>query len=161
MTRALWIFILIGALAVTSVSAAPHRGSTLRVGLDADPPNMDPHRSTAAVDRQVFQNLYDKLVDTDENLQVVPMLAASWTISPDGKTVTFKLRPGVKFHDGTPFNAEAVKYNFDRMQDPNFPSARRSEVRPVQKVTAVDPSTEALSLAKPYSPLLYVLTDRA
>src|SRR5207302_429712 len=68
---------------------------------------------------------------------------------------------GVKFHDGTPFNAEAVKYNVERMKDPNFPSARRSEVLPVQKVTVIDPSTVALSLDRPYSPLLYVLTDRA
>src|SRR5207244_233076 len=137
------------------------RAGRLRGALDADPPNMDPHRSTAAVDRQVYQNLFDKLVDTDENLQIVPMLATAWTISADGKTVTLTLRQGVKFHDGTPFNAEAVKYNFDRMQDPNFPSARRSEVLPVQKVAVVDPYTVALSLEKPYSPLLYVLTDRA
>ncbi len=148
-----------GLLALAS--AQGKGGGTLRAGLEADPPNMDPHRSTTAVDRQVFQNLYDKLVDTDENLQIVPMLATSWTISPDGKTVTFKLRQGVKFHDGTPFDATAVKYNFDRMQDPNFPSARRSEVRPIQKTTVVDPYTVALSLEKPYSPLLYVLTDRA
>ena len=122
---------------------------------------MDPHRSTAAVDRQVYQSLFDKLLDTDDNLAIVPMLALSWTISSDGKTVTFRLRQGVKFHDGTPFNAEAVKYNLDRMQDPNFPSARRSEVRPVQNVTVVDPYTVQFTLEKPYSPLLYVLTDRA
>ena len=136
------------------------RGGTLRAALDSDPPNMDPHRSTAAVDRQVFQSLYDKLVDTDEQLRIVPMLAASWTVSRDGKTVTFKLRQGVKFHDGTPFNAEAVRYNFDRMLDPKFPSARRSEISPLQRVTVVDPHTIALTLEKPYSPLLYVLTDR-
>ncbi len=156
---------LAGVMVAGLLSAASaqgiRRGGILRVGLDADPPNMDPHRSTAAVDRQVFQNLYDKLMDTDENLAIVPMLALSWTISPDGKAVTFKLRQGVKFHDGTPFNAEAVKYNIDRMQDPNFPSARRSEVRPVQKVTVVDPYTVQFTLERPYSPLLYVLTDRA
>jgi peptide/nickel transport system substrate-binding protein len=149
-----------GLLSVASAQGG-RRGGTLRAGLEADPPNMDPHRSTAAVDRQVFQNLYDKLVDTDENLAIVPMLALSWTISPDGKTVTFRLRQGVKFHDGTPFNAEAVKYNVDRMQDPNFPSARRSEARPIQKVTVVDPYTVQFTLDKPYSPLLYVLSDRA
>jgi len=149
-----------GLLAMASAQGTKGAG-TLRAGLDADPPNMDPHRSTAAVDRQVYQSLYDKLVDTDENLKIIPMLATSWTISADGKTVTFNLRQGVKFHDGTPFNAEAVKFNFDRMQDPKFPSARRSEGQPVQKVTVVDPYTVALSLEKPYSPLLYVLTDRA
>ena len=134
-----WGSTAVSALIVAGLMAAASAqgtggSATLRVGLDADPPNMDPHRSTAAVDRQVYQNLFDKLVDTDENLQIVPMLASAWTISADGKTVTLTLRQGVKFHDGTPFNAEAVKYNFDRMQDPNFPSARRSEVLPVQKV---------------------------
>ncbi len=151
--------IMVGGL--MAAASAQGKGGTLRAGLDADPPNMDPHRSTAAVDRQVYQNLFDKLMDTDENLQIIPMLAVSWTTSPDGRTVTLKLRQGVKFHDGTPFNAEAVKYNVDRMKDPNFPSARRSEVLPVQKVTVVDPYTVALSLERPYSPLLYVLTDRA
>jgi peptide/nickel transport system substrate-binding protein len=141
-------------------AAAGPRG-TLRVALESDPPNMDPHRSTAAVDRQVFQNLYDKLVDTDEKLNVVPMLAASWTISKDGKAYTFTLRRGVRFHDGTPFNAEAVKYNVDRMRDPKFPSARRSELGPVAGVEVVDPYTVTISLERPYSPLLYVLTDRA
>src|ERR1700730_3300645 len=96
-----------GSLAAASAQGAK-TGGLLKVALDLDPPTMDPHLSGSAVDRQVFQNLYDKLVDIDENLAVVPMLAASWTISPDGKTVTFKLRQGVTFHDGTPFNAEAV-----------------------------------------------------
>src|SRR5690349_24155336 len=109
--------LLAGGLGAASAQGG-RRGGTLRAGLDSDPPNMDPHRSTAAVDRQVFQNLYDKLVDTDENLKIVPMLATSWTISPDGKTYTFKLQQGVKFHDGMPFNAQAAKYNFDRMRDP-------------------------------------------
>jgi len=149
-----------GALAAASAQGA-RRGGTLRAGLESDPPNLDPHRSTAAVDRQVFQSLYDKLVDTDENLVVVPMLATSWKVSPDGKTVTFKLRQGVKFQDGTPFNAEAVKFNFDRMRDPKFPSARRSELGPIVSVTAPDPATVQIVFEKPYSPLLYVLTDRA
>jgi peptide/nickel transport system substrate-binding protein len=148
---------LLGAAAAQGVT----RGGTLRVALDRDPPNLDPHRSSAQVDRQVFQNLFDKLVDTDANLTVVPMLATSWTISPDGKTVTFTLRQGVRFHDGTPFDAEAVVYNFARMRDPQFPSARRSEIGPITTVSAVDPSTVRITLERPYSPLLYVLTDRA
>ncbi len=149
-----------GMLAAASAQGA-RRGGTLRAALESDPPNLDPHRSTAAVDRQVFQSLYDKLVDMDENLAVVPMLATSWTVSRDGKTVTLKLRQGVKFQDGTPFNAEAVKFNFDRMRDPKFPSARRSELGPVVSVAAPDPATVQIVFEKPYSPLLYVLTDRA
>lgn len=150
-----------GDLIPEAFAEAPRRGGTLRAGLDSDPPNMDPHRSTAAVDRQVFQNLYDKLVDTDENLKIVPMLATSWSISQDGRTYTFRLQRGVQFHDGTPFNAQAVVYNFERMRDPKFPSARRSEIGPITNVTAVDPYTVEIKLERPYSPLLYVLTDRA
>lgn len=152
--------LVLGCLAAAS-AAGGSRGGSLQAALDRDPPTMDPHLSGSAVDRQVYQNLYDKLVDTDENLVIVPMLATAWTISPDGKTVTFKLRQGVKFHDGTPFTAEAVKYNFDRMRDPKFPSVRRSEIAPVANVTAVDPATVQVTLERPYSPLLYVLTDRA
>jgi peptide/nickel transport system substrate-binding protein len=152
--------LIAGALVSASAQGA-RRGGTLQVGLDADPPNLDPHRSTAAVDRQVFQNLYDKLVDTDETLAIIPMLATSWTVSRDGKTVTFGLRRGVTFQDGTPFNAEAVRYNFQRMLDPKFPSARRSELGPIVRVTVLDPSTVEIVLEKPFSPLLYALTDRA
>ncbi len=146
---------------VTASAQGARRGGTLRVGVDADPPSMDPHRSAAAVDRQVFQNLYDKLADTDETLAIVPMLATAWAISPDGKTVRLKLREDVKFHDGTPFNADAVKYNFNRMMDPKFPSVRRNELGPIQKVTVVSPTTVEFALEKPYSPLMYVLTDRS
>jgi ABC-type transport system substrate-binding protein len=123
------VFVVLVVLIAGSVSiAALPRGGTLRVGLNADPPNMDPHQSTAAVDRQVFENLYDKLVDINQNLEIVPMLASSWQIADGGRTYTFKLRQGVVFHDGTPFNAEAVKFNFDRILDKSFDSPRFSEV---------------------------------
>ncbi len=155
------MIVLVGGLASAQT---PRRGGALRAGLDADPPNLDPHQSTAAVDRQVFQSLFDKLVDINQDLQIVPMLATSWTISSDGKTYVFKLRPNVVFHDGTPFNAEAVKFNFDRMLDPavaGFPSPRRSEVNLVQKVTVVDALTVQIDLEKPFSPFLAVVSDRA
>lgn len=160
--KRLLVLVVIAVLALTTLTtAAPRRGGTLRVGLNADPPQMDPHRSTAAVDRQVYQNLYDKLVDINQNLEIVPMLATSWTISQDGKVYTFRLRPSVVFHDGTPFNAEAVKYNFERMLDPAFGSPRRNEVSLVTNVEAVDPLTVRVTLEKPFSPFLSVLSDRA
>ena len=154
-----------GLVAVGLLSAASAQGitygGTLRVALERDPPNMDAHRSNAAVDRQVFQSLYDKLVDTDENLVVIPMLAEAWTVSRDGRAITFTLRRGVKFQDGTPFDSASVVYNFERMRDPAFPSARRSEIGPIETVEAADPYTVRITMEKPYSPLLYVLTDRA
>ncbi len=162
MKRSLLIVLLITALAGSLASAqAPRRGGVMRVGLNADPPNMDPHQSTAAVDRQVFQSLFDKLVDIDENLNIVPMLASSWTIGNNGKTYTFKLRPNIVFHDGTPFNAEAVKYNFERMLDPAFGSPRRFEILLVQKVTVSDPLTIQVDLESAFSPFLSILSDRA
>src|SRR3989475_6016221 len=146
MRGALGIFILIGVGGPKSVPAAPQRGGTLRVGLNADPPNLDPHQSTAAVDRQVFQNLYDKLVDINQNLEIVPMLATSWQIADGGRTYTFKLRQGVVFHDGTPFNAEAVKFNFERMLDKSFRSPRFNEGSLVTGVTVVEPYTGRIAL---------------
>jgi len=150
--------LVIGGLASAQ---SPRRGGNLRVGLSEDPPNMDPHQSVAAVDRQVFQNLYDKLVDINQDLEIIPMLATSWTISNGGRTYTFKLRPNVVFHDGTPFNAEAVRYNFERMLDRTFASPRRSEVLLVERLTIVDPLTIQIDLEKPFSPFLAVLSDRA
>ena len=156
------VLVLITILALAAATfAAPRRGGTLRVGLNADPPNMDPHQSTAAVDRQVFQNLYDKLVDINKDLEIVPMLALSWTVAEGGRVYTFRLRPNVVFHDGTPFNAEAVKANFDRMMDRSFNSPRFSEINLVSAVQVVDPLTVRITLQKPYSPFLSILADRA
>ncbi|MDR7419745.1 MAG: ABC transporter substrate-binding protein [Armatimonadota bacterium] len=155
------VAVLVVLLAGLASAQTPRRGGILRAGLDADPPNMDPHQSIAAVDRQVFQNRYDKLVDVNQNLEIVPMLATSWTISNNGRTYTFRLRPNVVFHDGTPFNAEAVRYNFERMLDRSFASPRRSEILLVEKVTVVDPQTVQIDLEKPFSPFLSVLSDRA
>lgn len=162
MKRILLVVALVSLLASGLASAqTPRRGGVLRVGLNADPPNMDPHQSIAAVDRQVFQNLYDKLVDVDQDLNIVPMLATSWTITDDGLTYTFRLRPNVVFHDGTPFNAEAVRYNFERMLDRAFGSPRRPEIILVERVTVVDPLTVRIELEKKFSPFLSVLSDRA
>jgi peptide/nickel transport system substrate-binding protein len=141
--------------------ATPKQDVVLHIGLNADPPKLDPHQSTALVDRQVFQSLFDKLVDFDKDLNVVPDLAENWKISDDGKTYTFFLRKDVKFHDGTPFNAEAVKYNFDRMMDPNFASPRKSEINSIDKVTVVDEFTVKLELKQPFAGLLATLADRA
>jgi len=137
------------------------RDVTLTVALSADPPKLDPHLSTAAVDRLVMNNIYDKLVDLDEKLNIVPELATEWQVSPDGTVYTFKLRQGVKFHDGTEFNAEVVKFNFDRMLDPSLNSPRRNEISMVKEVRVVDPYTVEIHLETPFTPFLGILTDRA
>jgi peptide/nickel transport system substrate-binding protein len=135
--------------------------TTLNVGLDDDPPQLDPHRSSAAVDRQTYQSLYNKLIDVDEKLNMVPELAKSWEILDGGKTYVFKLEEGVLFHDGEPFNAEAVKYNFERMLNPDMASPRYAEVSLIDEVNILDEYTVEVKLKDTFSPFLSVLTDRA
>ena len=155
------LVLLLLVLSIAAPAEAQVRGGTIRIGMDADNTTMDPHRSTAAVDRQVYNNVYGKLVDLDARFGIVPQLAQSWEIKNGGLTYVFKLRHGVKFHDGTDFNAEVVKWNFDRMRDPELASPRRSEIAPVKDVKVVDPHTIEITLSAPFSPLLTVLTDRA
>lgn len=139
--------------------AAPKSGGTLNISLDADPPKLDPTASTALVDRMVFQSIFDKLVDLDAEGKISPMLAEKWVISEDKKTYTFTLKEGVKFHDGTEFNAEAVKFNFERNMVKT--STRKGELGEVDKLTVVDNKTIRIDLKRPFAPFLAVLTDRA
>src|SRR5262249_31397502 len=93
----------------------PKKGGTLRVGFYIEAATMDPHLSGSKIDRQVYHNVYEPLVTLDVKLGIKPGLAESWQ-QPDNKTLIFKLRRGVRFHDGTEFNAQAAKFNFDRMK---------------------------------------------
>jgi peptide/nickel transport system substrate-binding protein len=112
------------------------------------------------VGRIVFAAFCDKLFDIDEKLNIVPQLALSHETSADGKEMTIKLRPGVKFHDGEAFDAEAAKFSLERhltMQG----SFRKPELATVDHVEVVDPLTIKLVLKTPFSPLIAQLTDRA
>ena len=134
-------------------------GGTINISLHQDPPKLDPAFSVAFVERHVFQSIFDKLVDLNEKGEIVPMLAEKWTISPDGKKYTFVLRKDVKFHDGTPFNAEAVKFNFERYMENS--SSRKNELKEVEKVLVINDNTIEIDLKKSFSPFLSILTDRA
>ena len=134
--------------------------TNLRIGLAEDPDVLDPTLARTYVGRIVFASICDKLFDIDEKLNIVPQLALSHETSADGKEVTIKLRPGVKFHDGEPFDAEAAKYSLDRHLTMKG-SFRKPELGSVDKVEVVDPLTIKLLLKAPFSPLLAQLTDRA
>lgn len=144
--------------AVLAVSAAS--AQEFRIGLQEDPDVLDPHRARTFVGRIVFTSLCDKLIDIDTKLNFVPQLATEWSWSNDNKTLTFKLRENVVFHDGTPFNAEAAKANIDRAR--TLPdSLRKSELASVESVEVVDEYTLALNLSQPDATLLAQLSDRA
>ena len=138
---------------------APRKGGTLRVGFYVEAATMDPHLSGSKVDRQVYHNIFEPIVTLDNKLGIRPGLAESWT-QPDNKTIVFKLRKGVKFHDGTDFNAEAARFNFTRMKtEPK--SVRKNELANVDTVEVVDSHTIKLNLKKPDAALMATLTDRA
>lgn len=142
-----------------SETAATNWNGVINISLHQDPPKLDPCHSTAFVDRHVFQSIFDKLFDIDEKGKIIPMLAEKWEISSDGKTYILKLRKGVKFHDGTDFNAEAVKFNFDRYME--ISSVRRNELAEVDSVSVADDFTIKIVLKRPFAPFLSILTDRA
>jgi len=144
------------ALACGSAAAQ----STLKIGLAEDPDVLDPTYARTYVGRIVFSSICDKLFDIDEKLNVVPQLALSHETSPDGKTVTIKLRPGVKFHDGEPLDAQAAKFSLERhLSAPG--SFRKPEIAAIDHIDVVDPLTIRIALKQPYSPLIAQLTDRA
>jgi peptide/nickel transport system substrate-binding protein len=152
-------FVLAAALSAALASTAAAQ-STLRIGLAEDPDILDPTMARTYVGRIVFASICDKLFDIDENVKIVPQLATSYEVSPDGKEVLIKLRPGVLFHDGEKLDAEAAKFSIERhltMQG----SFRRGEISPIASVEVVDPLAIKLKLKAPFAPLIAALTDRA
>ena len=150
-------------LLATIVALAPlgaYGQSLLRIGIQDDPDSFDPARGYSYVGRIIFTSLCNKLVDVGPDLKFVPQLALSWDTAPDGRSVTFKLRPGVKFSDGTDMDAAAVAFNLDRAM--NLPGSRRkSEVAAIATIDVVDPLTVRLNLKMPFAPLIAQLSDRA
>jgi peptide/nickel transport system substrate-binding protein len=149
----------IGAVLLAMAASAQAAG-TLRVGMQDDPDALDPSRGGTFAGRIVFVSLCDKLVDLSPDLKFAPQLATDWSWSADGKALTLTLREGVKFQDGEPFNADAVRVNIDRYRSAPE-SNRKGELKPVTAVEVIDPKTVRLVLSQPYAPLIAVLSDRA
>ena len=139
--------------------AAAQQPSTLNIGLREDPDLLDPTLGSSFVGRVVYAAMCDKLFDLDADLKVVPQLALSWEYESPTRLL-IRLRPNVVFHDGEPFNAEAVRYKVNR--DLTLPGSMRvGEVNSIDAVEVVDPLTVRLVLKAPSAPLLTQLTDRA
>lgn len=152
----------VSASARTKAAAPPLKnGGTLTIALDSDPDALDPTLARTFVGRMVFLDMCEKLYDLNAQLQIVPQLAAALpTLSADKKTVTIKLRTGIKFNDGTPFDAAAVKKSLERHKTLTR-SARASELAPVQSIDTQGSSTVILHLADRYSPITAQLADRS
>jgi peptide/nickel transport system substrate-binding protein len=140
-------------------ASKPVRGGTLTFVLDADVVDLDPLRSRNVSDRAVQYQIYDSLVSIDASGKIIPWLAQRSTFSDGDTTVTFDLRKDVRYQDGTPFDAESVKWNIDRYRASG--SARTAELAPISAVEVIDASKIRFRLKAPFPSLLASLVDRA
>lgn len=152
-----------GALILTSCSSGESvdlgggsgtevQGAVLRAAIGGEPDQLDPHRTSSYFSFQVLENVFDTLVEPDENLEMQPALAESWTVSDDQLTWTFDLRDGVTFHDGSDFTADDVVYSYDRIVDEELANAWK--FASVTDVVAVDDQTVEITVAQPTPNLL-------
>ena len=160
---------LVGSLLLVALLAGPAWAQTGRevfvIGMEAEPPGLDPGQALGLHTLRVTHQIFETLVNTpDDSTEIVPGLAESWQVSADGLAWTFKLRGGVRFHDGTPLDAAAVKFSFDRVIDPTHPHAKSGKwsfvvgyLSSVKSVEVVDPATVRLHLKYPTASLLPLL----
>ena len=152
------LLLLLLALATQGAIQA-HAAGTLRYGLEQDPDILDPARNGSYGDRVVFTAMCDQLLDIDPQLNYVPQLATAWAWSDDKLALTLSLRPGVRFQDDTPLDAQAVKLNLDRYRTAPE-SLRKTELAPIAAVEVEGPLTLRIRLSAPYAPLLSLLANR-
>lgn len=153
----LWTSILAAAAFALASGGSAHAARTdLVLGVVLEPPHLDPTASAAAaIDEILYANVFEGLTRIGANGEVLPDLAESWTVSDDGKTYTFKLHTGVKFHDGTDFDANDVKFSLDRARGPNSVNAQKVLFEAIDAVEVVDPATVKVTLKHPQGSFLY------
>jgi peptide/nickel transport system substrate-binding protein len=137
----------------------PVYGGTLRVVSYWKPRSFDPAKSVSGFDHNYLYSVYDTLVDMTPELKLAPGLAKRWDM-PDPRTVVLHLQEGVTFHDGTPFNASAVKWNIERHMDPQVASVQKGDFANVERIDVIDERTVKVTLKSPASQFLLLLADR-
>ncbi len=158
------VSLLIGIVALAPAAWAattPQSGGTLIYASGAEPDSLDPANTDSNPGENVGHMIHNYLVRFDAEVKIHPDLATSWTQSKDGLTWTFKLRQGVKFHDGTPFNAEAVKYNFERFLGPEKPLKSSLHTPVIKSVDVIDDYTVRFNLKVPFAFFLNNLAHSA
>ncbi|HIJ88839.1 MAG TPA: peptide-binding protein [Desulfuromonadales bacterium] len=142
------------AVVPTSSSAAPATGDSLVEGTIGEASTLIPLLATDASSHAVAGQIYNGLIKYDKNLNIVGDLAESFDISADGLTITFHLRHGVIWHDGTPFTAKDVLYTYQVTIDPKTPTAYAEDFKQVKSITAPDASTIRVTYGEPFAPAL-------
>ena len=143
-------------------STGPRYGGHLRVGYTIEPTSLDAVLGRSGGDAYYWHQIFDQLVDVDPQLQPrsSTSLATSWEIATDPHAITFHLRAGVPFHDGTPFNAAAVKFNVDRILDPATKATPRASMTVIDSVDVLNELTVRFNLKRPWGAGLNMLADR-
>ena len=150
--------VLLISLFCNGVLQNAHAQEQLILGVPLEPPNLDPTSgAAAAVDSIVYGNVFEGLTRIAQSGDVAPGLAESWEISSDGLAYVFSLRRNVRFHDGTAFDANDVKFSLDRALEPGSTNAQKALLSPISQVEVIDPDTVRLVLNRPSSTLLYFL----
>ena len=131
-------------------SAAAAQRTDITVGMQLEPPNLDPTAgAAAAIDEVVYANVFEGLTRYADDGSIKPALAESWEIAPDGLSWVFHLRDGVTWHDGTPFTAEDVVFSFDRAMAPDSTNAQKQLFNGINEITAIDDTTVEIGLDQP------------
>jgi peptide/nickel transport system substrate-binding protein len=164
--RKLLLGLVLGGLATATGRAlaqgAPRRGGTLTIGFEDSTKTLDPTYSVQFAERRVLYMMFNTLTAIDTDFSLRPELARSWQVENDGRRYVFQLQDGVKFHDGTDFDAEAVRFNLERRLDEAVASPQRNQLLPViQSVEVVGRLTIAINLKQQYPALLSDMADRA
>jgi peptide/nickel transport system substrate-binding protein len=137
-----------------AAAATTPKGGELVVGKDQEAPGLDPAKNPASAAIRVFDLMYSRLTRLDQQMRPQPDLAEKWDISADGKTYTFHLRQGVKFHNGRDLTSADVKYTYERILDPATASIAKSFFDPIDHIDTPDPSTVTIVLKAPNTPFL-------
>ena len=145
----------LAAALMLMASAAQAQRTDITIGMQLEPPNLDPTAgAAAAIDEVVYANVFEGLTRFADDGTVKPALAESWEIAPDGLSWVFHLHPGVTFHDGTPMTAEDVVFSFDRAMAPDSTNAQKQLFNGINEVTAIDDVTVEIGLDQPKGSLL-------
>src|SRR5262245_33577491 len=141
----------------------PRKGGVLLAVIGADPPSLDPHQESTFANIQLVAPLYSLLLQIDpfNYPKIIGDVATDWKISPDGLTYTFKLRPGIRFHDGSPLTSADVKATYDKIVSPpeGVASVRKEAYTSVERIEAPDPTTVVFQLKFPSASLLGYLAS--
>jgi peptide/nickel transport system substrate-binding protein len=153
------VLVLLTLAVGTAVATPQQEEKVLEFALQGNPDTLDPHKTAGTLTFQTLKSIYDTLVEPDPTGKLVPALAEKWEVSPDGMTLTFTLRSGVKFHNGDTLSSADVKATFDRLMKEDTASPKAPDYQAITAVQAPSANTVVIKLSQPYSPLLATLAS--